>query len=764
MSAADNGFSPLFRSFNPTLSAARTFPRLTDLLNNSFALGEKLPNTSRTLNFRVVARDNQDGGGGIHSASMQVTVVTNSGPFFITSPNSAVTWSNIQNVTWNVAGTTASPVNAAEVDLLLSTDGGLTFPFILATNVPNDGAHPVLLPNLVTDTARIKVRAANNIFFDISDANFSIIESIPAPTIIVEGTSLVSETCVNGALDPNETVTINFLLRNIGSAATTNLIVSLLSTNGLSVQTAPQTLGVLQPNDPAVSIPITFAAAGSCGGQLQAQFRLQDGSAELGTLIQPLALGNAVVSTTIWSNSIPMSIPAPGDTRGTALPFPSSMLVSGITGTVVKVEVTLQGLTHGASDDIDILLTGPGGQNILLMSDAGNGGPVNNLTLTFNDFAPTGLSGSSALTSGTFKPTNFDNNSDSFPDPAPTGPYGVVLASFKSVNPNGAWSLYVQDDFKQNGGSLQGWNLKITTSNVTCCGSSPPQSDLAVGGAAQPTSVNVGSPLVFSLRVTNLGPATAGSVTVTDALPASVALILASSSQGTYSVDGSLVSFDLGPLTNGAIANVSIAVEPTLSGSITNRAWVSTANVDPDLVNNYVAQIANINSTNHPPVLLPIADRIIHAGSALQITNSATDPEIPTNPLTFSLGADPPAGAEITPTGVFHWQTSDADLNTTNQVTIRVTDDGLPALFDQDSFLVTVIQRPMIASIVLSNASVVLTWNAIAGQRYQVEYQETLTSSNGVTLPPIITASGAQASFEDPLTSQRRYYRVVVLP
>ncbi len=173
---ADGIARPIFRSFNPTTNPSRTFPKLSDLLNNTSTIGEVLPAITRTMNFQVTVRDNRAGGGGINTATKQVIVNATTGPFLVTQPNTAVTWAagSQQTVTWNVAGTTNAPVSAANVKISFSTDGGNTFPTVLIASTPNDGSENITVPNTPTSTARIKIEAVGNIFFDISNVNFTI--------------------------------------------------------------------------------------------------------------------------------------------------------------------------------------------------------------------------------------------------------------------------------------------------------------------------------------------------------------------------------------------------------------------------------------------------------------------------------------------------------------------------------------------------------------------------------------------------------------
>lgn len=179
---------PTFRSYNPTSSAFRYFPRIQSVIANSATTAgtditvEALSSVARDLNFAVTVRDNVAGFGLTEYDTVKLTVNATAGPFAVTAPNTAVSWSagTNQTVTWSVAGTTANNVNCPTVDIFLSTDGGNTYPILLATNVPNDGTETILVPNNTGTTNRIMVKGYNHVFFDISNTNFTI--AAPAST------------------------------------------------------------------------------------------------------------------------------------------------------------------------------------------------------------------------------------------------------------------------------------------------------------------------------------------------------------------------------------------------------------------------------------------------------------------------------------------------------------------------------------------------------------------------------------------------------
>ena len=163
---------PLFRSFVPVASATRTFPSLANILSGTASTSEQLPLVARALNFRLTARDNR---GGVAGANVKLAVAA-AGPFAVTAPSGALTAARNSNynLTWNVLGTDQAPVSCAAVQVLFSTDGGLTFPTVLLASTPNDGSATVRLPNVPTTQGRLKIQALNNVFFAVNNANITL--------------------------------------------------------------------------------------------------------------------------------------------------------------------------------------------------------------------------------------------------------------------------------------------------------------------------------------------------------------------------------------------------------------------------------------------------------------------------------------------------------------------------------------------------------------------------------------------------------------
>ncbi|MCC7245846.1 MAG: proprotein convertase P-domain-containing protein [Saprospiraceae bacterium] len=295
--ATTNATGCNFRSFKGTTSPTRTFPRMQDIVTNANPKWEKLPSVARTMNFRVIARDNDWQSGSTEFDNVLITVDGASGPFQVTEPNTNVLWyvGDTKTVTWNVNGTNAGNVNCANVSILLSTDGGYNYPVVLAASVPNNGTASIVVPNNVSSTCRVRVQAVGNIFFDISNANFRI-EVPPVPTFLLStstssltacagetasfsatlnsvlGFTTAADVAVTGgpagatiAVTPNPvtpTGTANISISDLTPAMAGNYTLTLTVTAGTEVKTATIALEVLpgQPATPSLTSPADGAS------------------------------------------------------------------------------------------------------------------------------------------------------------------------------------------------------------------------------------------------------------------------------------------------------------------------------------------------------------------------------------------------------------------------------------------------------------------------------------------------------------------------
>src|SRR5690606_8236797 len=234
--------------------------------------------------FKLTVRDNRAGGGGVVSSGssgcqttdvFQVNVAGTE-PFLVTSPNGGESYmgGSTQTITWNVAGTNLVPFDVTNVKISLSTDGGLTYPTVIAASTPTDGSEDLVIPAIVTTTARIKIEAIGNIFFDISNANFTI--TMPAssfdfvnpgntsvacagPTTAVASLSTTATGGFSTPIDlsytlsgtnfpPGTTVTFGTDPVNPGSSTTVTLNNVNNMVNGIYVVTVTGTAGTITKN------------------------------------------------------------------------------------------------------------------------------------------------------------------------------------------------------------------------------------------------------------------------------------------------------------------------------------------------------------------------------------------------------------------------------------------------------------------------------------------------------------------------------------
>lgn len=177
---APTGNAPLFRSFKPSVNPLRSFPLITGILTgNNLTLGEYLPSYGRNIKLRLTVRDNNATSGGIGFANYTVSVNGTAGPFMVQTGNqiNTVFLTGLPlDVVWDVAGSNMAPVNCQNVDIYLSVNNGASFDYLLAQGTPNDGSETINLPNFssVQNQCRFKIKASDNIFFDINDRAFKI--------------------------------------------------------------------------------------------------------------------------------------------------------------------------------------------------------------------------------------------------------------------------------------------------------------------------------------------------------------------------------------------------------------------------------------------------------------------------------------------------------------------------------------------------------------------------------------------------------------
>jgi uncharacterized repeat protein (TIGR01451 family) len=518
------------------------------------------------------------------------------------------------NVSSSLAGFTVSN-NLINATIGNMAGGGS----ILITNVVKS---PTLLSgvqsNLLTSTFSVFGQPAdpntNN-----NTATLQTVEEPPTETIVAAG-AMVTSGSVNGSVGTNGTYGVQLFLQNVGNIpTTTNLMATLLATNGVTPVSGSNIYNyqVLTNGAAPTAGQYAFTNSGANGGTNFAVLQLEDGSSNLGTV--SFAFVMPVVQT-FWNTksiSIPEQSRIPEPDSGPANSYPSVIMVSNVIGDVSAVTVTVSNLAHTYPHDIGMLLIGPtnqsnpNGLNCVLMSAAAEYSTMTNpVTITFDQNAaaplPTeGLEEGQIITNGSYQPSDY-NPSDAYSNsPVPVGPYNTDLSFFGNISSNGTasfsangtWYLYVYDDANGDAGAISnGWGLTITT--VTPLS---PLVRLMVSTVEEPNPAVAGNYVNYQITVTNLGPNAATNVVLTNMIPSGTTLVASSS----YTSGGGMATCNLGTINAGASTNVTIEIQVNVgaNGTITNTAIATTAGNDPSMAGS--TNVTTTTVTTLPAPSLP---------------------------------------------------------------------------------------------------------------------------------------------------------------
>ncbi|HMN40631.1 MAG TPA: zinc-dependent metalloprotease family protein [Phycisphaerales bacterium] len=483
---SDPGSGPIDRSRPGTASPSRTIPRLSTILANASDQWELLPQVARTtMNWRVTVRDNRSGGAGVNQATTTLQIV-GTGPFQITAPNTSGTLSGPQTVTWDLGGSNLPPINCASVKISLSTDGGNTFPTVLAAGTPNTGSANVILPNINTTGARLKIEAVGNIFFDISNANFTIVPSTPAVGFAPGGPAVVSDASgngnANGRVDPGESqIRLTIPVTNSGSITATGVTGTLVSnTPTVSVTTGVctyPTLPSLASASNGTFYALNVSPSHPCGGPISLTLTLACDQGVGGTFgaTEALPIG---LSTGLSTPGTPVTVTY----TGAAAPIPDNnaagvnltLPVAGVWGGGVIADLDFRfngtacttsassstvGLNHGSVGQLIVKLTSPQGTTVTLVNRMSGGGATG--ANSSNNFCNTVLDDSGAASIQTIAGSNAPFTGTF----APASP----LSAFNGEDPTGTWTLNVADVVSGTTGTARAWSLVITPQSITTC-------------------------------------------------------------------------------------------------------------------------------------------------------------------------------------------------------------------------------------------------------------------------------------------------------
>ena len=515
---------PMFRSVKGTGSPVRYMPSLnTVLAGNTANTWEVCPSIGRTLNFSLTVRDNKAGGGQTASDLMKVTVNGTAGPFLVSVPNTNVSWQagTNQTVTWDVAGTTANGVNAAYVDIYLSTNGGTSFPTLLASKVPNDGSEIITVPNTPGTQNRIMVKGYDNIFYDLSNTNFTITAPGSTHTAAFNGVSgeqnktictgsniaySIAYTALGGfsgsttfsvagnppgttvAFSPasiNANGTVTMTVSNTTAATPGFYTLAVTATSGATTKNVNYYLNLLNSNFGTMTLT---APANLAVGQNTTLNLTWTANSNATSYDVQVATDNAFTNIVNTGNTTTASYTVSGLAEATNYFWrvqPKNDACIGTYSSPFRFTTGQITCTTNASANVPLTISTTGAPTINSTLNIPSGGVISDVNITMNvthtwinDLTATLISPTGTQVQLYSRPcsnADIQNIVATFDDAGTTvvcgtnpGISGTVmptqtLSSFNGQNSTGTWTLRISDAFNEDGGVLNNWSLNICT-------------------------------------------------------------------------------------------------------------------------------------------------------------------------------------------------------------------------------------------------------------------------------------------------------------
>ncbi len=518
---APAGNAPAFRSFLPSNDSIRVFPKIQDILFNTQSTGERLPTYSRDMTFRLTVRDNNLGGGGVDYDEMTMSATDQAGPFVVTSQSTSTQWlvGEYALIQWNVAGTDVPPINCQSVDIYLSVDDGYTYPILLATGVPNNGVTSITVPNFVGTARRVKVKASDNVFFNINtslieiveptEADFSLIATTPSQLVCLPSDAVV-EVSMASLLGFNEPVDLTVSGNPDGT--TVSISSTPVTPAGNSTITIGNTSGLSADSTYTMTITGTSATQTHT---IDVEFSVYEAIPNNLALVSPVdgAVNEFIRPVLDWdvvANAEYYTVELATDMAFTNLVFSQVGVVEDSIALPFDLEDAttfywrVKGTNPGCGDgayspvfsfttealicetyfptDLPILITDVGTPTIasqLIIEDSVVIRDINVLNLSGQhtwindlDFTLRSPSGTSVVLIPQVcnSENDFDLSLDdesaldqlpcSYNDGQTYQPSGS-LADFDGEMANGTWTLIVNDNFNADGGSLDSWSIEI---------------------------------------------------------------------------------------------------------------------------------------------------------------------------------------------------------------------------------------------------------------------------------------------------------------